>query len=198
MLRYVKLDPTTRTARSFCCGRVVFSEVNISVPDISLLFDNDYIEKTFKRYIRKKNEWTEILASNCGKCEGYGFYDWVTRLTGEDDEDPIYNRGVKKPLVVKNENPISVIYMVEMTYLTFYYVSDFKPDSMTYRCEQCLGTGLALHDHEMVPLTKDSLPQLKPEPKVLKSINKLNPVTIFIRRLLNGTVFHHKNNRQNV
>lgn len=192
MLRYVKIDPTQRIATSFCCSRVVFSEVQIKVPDISLLFDNEFIEKTFKRYKRGKNEWTEILASNCGKCEGYGFYDWVTRLTGDEDEEPIYNRGMNKPLIVKNENPISVIYMVETRHLTFYYVSDFKPDSMTYRCEQCLGTGLALHDeYEMVPLTKDTLP----EPKVLNPIKTTN-LNIF--RRIYETIIRNKDNRQAV
>ena len=189
MLRYVKIDPTRQVATSFCCSRVVFSDVNIKVPEISLLFDNDYIDQTFKRYKRGKHEWTEILVSNCGKCEGYGFYDWVTRLTTDDDENPVYNRGVKKPLIVKNENPISVIYMVETHHLTFYYVSDFKPDTMTYRCENCLGTGLALHDdYEMVPLTKDNLPQ----PKVVKPIN----TNLNIFRRLYGAIFNHKNSRQ--
>lgn len=191
MLRYVKIDPTQRIVTSFCCSRVVFSEVQIEVPDISLLFDNEYIEKTFKRYRRGKNEWSDILASNCGKCDGYGFYDWVTRLTTDDDEDPIWNRGIKEPLIVSNENPISIIYMVKTDHLTFYYVSDFKQDSMTYRCENCLGTGLALHDeYEMVPLTKDNIP--KPEPRVL------NPINLNIFRRIYEKIIPNKNNRQAV
>ncbi len=193
MLRYVKFNPTTQLVYSFCCGRVIFSDVAIELYDISLLFDNNYIEKTFKKYVRKKGEWTEILASNCGKCEGYGFYDWVTRLTDSGDKEPVWNRGGQtKPLIVKNENPISVIYRATHNNHTFYYISDFKADELTYRCEECLGTGIPLHEeYEMIPLTIDSLPK----PRVSEIIK---PKTYNIFRRIYGTIFHHRNSRQAV
>jgi len=202
MLRYVKLDPTTQIVNSFCCSRVVFSEVQIKVPDLSLLFDNEYIDRTFKRYRRNPNEYTDILASNCGRCEGYGFYDWVTRLTTTDDEEePIYNRGMAKDaMVVKNENPITKVYLSKGSFRDSYcYVSDFKPNPLTYQCEQCLGTGLAFHHplEELIPITLDTLPEKPKAIEVFKSSTLTSLKNIF-RRILHGTQIQDKNYSQEI
>jgi hypothetical protein len=172
------------------------------VPDLSLLFDNEYIERTFKRYRRKPNEYTDILASNCGRCEGYGFYDWVTRLTTTEDEgEPIYNRGIAKDaMVVKNENPITKLYRIVGKYEdVYYYVSDFKPNPLTYQCEQCLGTGLAFHHpvEDLIPITPDTIPEKPKAIEVVKSSMFTNLKNIF-RRIFHGTTIQNQNHRQEI
>jgi hypothetical protein len=127
------------------------------------LFDTAFITETFKKYRREgeREGHASILRANCGKCEGYGFYDWVTRLT-DTGEKPTWNHGMTKPLIVKNENPISVIFLQKRDCShTYYYVSRFHPSSITYRCERCHGTGLVFRgDGDLIPLTpEDDLPK---------------------------------------
>ena len=160
MLRYLHFDsnPTQRTVIGFCCSRVVFTDVQIRVPNKSLLFDNNYITNTFKKYRRGPNQQSRILGSSCGKCDGYGFYDWVTKLT-TGKEEASFNMGERlKPVIVKNENPISLIYQ-DIVSSYYYYVSDFdQSDDLIYRCEQCLGTGMELENIDrFVSLTPDDV-----------------------------------------
>jgi hypothetical protein len=167
-----------------------------------LLFDNEYIERTFKRYRRKPNEYTDILASNCGRCEGYGFYDWVTRLTTTEDEgEPIYNRGIAKDaMVVKNENPITKLYRIGGHYEdVYYYVSDFKPNPLTYQCEQCRGTGLAFN-HSLEMLTSVTPEDLPKKPKAIKVVQNSTFINLknIVRRILHGTKLQDRNYRQEI
>lgn len=165
MLRYVDFNPTTQTVEEFCCSRAVFSGVTIKVPDIKSLFDNTYIESTFKRYKRNGNEDMYILRQSCGKCGGFGYYDWVTRLTSDDNVENLVNLGhdLKVAQKVKNENPITTIYhhIIYQHKERYIYPSYFEPDPLTYQCEHCLGTGLAIKTEFLEPVSIDNLPQPK-------------------------------------
>ena len=130
MLRYVKVNPLQQNVTEFCCSRVVFHRVKIHVPYIDLLFDQDFIRDKFKRYIRPNNVEPYIIRELCGKCDGYGFYDWVSRLTNDGKQEPVWTRGVTKPLIVKNEDSISKLYVSKdrsdhkYIYLSEYDASD--------------------------------------------------------------------------
>lgn len=168
MLRYIHFDPTTQMIDSFCCSRAVFYDVRIEMPYISFLFDTEYITETFKKYERQPESMTHILRMCCGKCNGFGYYDWIVRLTN-GDEEAILNMGGSDPVKVQNENPISVIYQYHNYY---YYPSKFRPSPLTYRCEKCAGTGLDIEDLDnLEPITLDDIPP-EPPPKIIKQVRK--------------------------
>jgi len=201
MLRYIRVRSNSlqQNVDEFCCSRVIFSRVNIPLPDIKLLFDRDFIFKTFKQYKRNSESEPEphIIRAVCGKCDGYGFYDWVSRLTTDENcKKPLWTRGDSTPLILKNENPISRLYLhSNETYDIYYYVSEYNPNNMTYRCEQCLGTGMYLEGINLKALTVDDIP----EPKPISSKQKHSFITALIRhirRLYNGKKFQNKENRQ--
>lgn len=169
MLRYVKFDLLQRSIKEFCCSRVIFSNVDIHVPDDSLLFDNDFIEREIKRYKRNGEEYTDILHGICGKCDGFGFFDWVTHIRSEDgvDEDTIDRSDLSKPIQVKNENPIETVFAhVSTDRLYVYYRSQMEDDPLIYRCNQCRGVGM---DHDYGRFSKECKPEdlinVKPLPK---------------------------------
>jgi hypothetical protein len=160
MLRYVRLDPLQQTVSEFCCSRILFSRVNIKIPDIKLLFDRDYIFNTFMKYKRGEEEHSNIIRAVCGKCDGYGFYDWVSRLTCDKHEPPLWTRGDNKPLTPKNEDPISKLYLYSsVTCDTYYYISSYDPSDLLYRCEQCFGTGMTIEGMSLKPITIEDLPK---------------------------------------
>ena len=170
MLRYVKFDLLQRNIIEFCCSRVIFHDVKIHVPDDSLLFNNDFIESELKRYKRTGSGETSILHGICGKCDGYGFFDWVTHIRIEDGAEELdYAKSdLTKPLVVKNENPIETIfaYVTGSDRLYIYYISLCIAEApMSYRCNQCQGTGLS---HSYTQQAKKCKPEdlinIKPPP----------------------------------
>jgi hypothetical protein len=170
MLRYVKFDLLQRSIIEFCCSRVIFSNVNIHIPDDSLLFDNDFIERELKRYKRNGEEYADIIHGICGKCDGFGFFDWVTHIRTEEgvDEETIFRSDLSKPVKVKNENPIETVfaYVDGSDRLYVYYISHIEDDPLIYRCDQCNGTGLD-HDFSRYGLKKckpSDLIDIKPSP----------------------------------
>jgi len=203
MLRYVRVRSNSlqQIVDEFCCSRVIFSRVNIHLPDIKLLFDRDFIFKTFKQYKRDLKSEPEpfIIRALCGKCDGYGFYDWVSRLTTDENcEDPLWTRGDSTPLILKNENLISKLYLHSYnTHDTYYYVSEYSPNNMTYRCEQCLGTGIHLENISLKAITANDIPEQKPIPPEPKH-SFITALIRHIRRLYNDKKFQNKENRQEV
>ena len=169
MLRYVKFDLLQREIIEFCCSRVIFHNVKIYVPDDSLLFNNDFIESELKRYKRTGDIETSILHGICGKCDGYGFFDWVTHIRTVDGirEDDYSHSDLTKPLVVKNENPIETIFahVNGSDRLYIYYISHIEVDPLIYRCDQCHGTGLSHDFSEYAKKCKpEDLINIKPSP----------------------------------
>lgn len=170
MLRFVKYNVSLKTVEAFCCSRVVFNRVSIKILSLHEFFDNQFIEKTFLRYKGKSKK--SILRECCGKCDGYGFYDWIVKLTDVGNE-PLHNFGeaINRPIIVKNENPISAILydMKPYSRTSFYYVTNFKPSAVTYRCERCHGTGLNLEGRnikaftieDLEPMTIEDIPEKK-------------------------------------
>lgn len=185
MLKYVKLNPLQQNVHEFCCSRVVFHRVKIHVPYINLLFDQNFIRDTFKKYNRAGGTEPYIIQELCGKCDGYGFYDWVSRLTINDEQEPTWTRGNIKPLIVKNENPISKLYVEkEHSDHMYIYLSEYDPSDLKYRCEQCLGSGLVLGDlSSFKPITVDELPEInikKLEKQIKKPNKKQSTITKFL------------------
>jgi hypothetical protein len=182
------VNPAAQNVTEFCCSRVVFHRVKIHVPYINLLFDQDFIRDTFKRYIRPNNVEPYIIRELCGKCDGYGFYDWVSRLTNDGVQEPIWTRGLTKPIIVKNENPIYKLYFREnRADHKYIYLSEYDPSDLRYRCEQCLGSGLVLNDlPSFKPITVDDLPEVKIEKlekQIKKPTKKLSPITKFLNHI---------------
>jgi hypothetical protein len=145
MLRFVKFDPLRQRIYEFCCSRVVFCKVNVAVPNIKLLFDNDFILSNLKKYRRVGGEELITVRGVCGKCDGYGYLDWITRLRTEEgvDEEMLWRS--LSPIPVKNENPIISVFAEEYNAgrILIYYPSAYDESEMQYRCDQCRGTGMA-------------------------------------------------------
>jgi len=181
MLRYVKV--LQQNVIEFCCSRAIFSNVNIPI-EIHDLFDNEYIYNTFNKF--KRNSETDIthIKAVCNKCDGYGFYDWVYRISQENEEDFKYKSLSEGPLIVKNENPISVIYELKVyNYRKYFYPSKYDPTNLTYRCEKCFGTGLALLNNTIInPLTIENLPEKLFEPEPIKKQSLLKKLLNYIKR----------------
>lgn len=171
MLRYIKLNPDYLQVEEFCCSRVIFERTRIQLPHIGFLFDNEFIDQTFKRYKRPANsDEPRILPRVCGKCDGYGYYDWVTRLTEQSEDDIlVYGEMLNTPQILRNENPISVIFVRKKEHFWYlFYVSEFIPSPITYRCEKCQGTGLHLDLDYLTAITPDDcedIPIHEPKPK---------------------------------
>lgn len=172
MLRFVKINLLHWNITKFCCSRVVFSNINIKVPDIKLIFDNDFIEKNLKRYQRVGGEDLFPISGVCGKCNGYGFLDWVTRLRTHEDIDEDVLWGPEKPIQVKNENPIQNILFYKSLHdnsLIIYYVSKFDKSELEYRCEQCNGNGLSDTDALTSTTVEKFLNEFNFQPRVIKT-----------------------------
>ena len=175
MLRYVKLDLLQRNVVEFCCSRAVFSRVNVKVPDIKLLFDHNFILNNLKKYKRVGGEDIWVLPGVCGKCDGHGYFDWVTRLTTDEnvDEDELWQS--KKPIIVQNQNPIQNVFVEwwnDSNRLKIFYITHYDEDPLTYRCEQCNGIGLALEE-KLKPFTVDEfLNNFKYKPTIKTEIKK--------------------------
>jgi len=184
MLRYIWYNRQKQMVVRFCCSRVIHRQTDIKITDLTQLFNNQFIEGTFKRYIPSKGKpKSKILPRVCGKCEGYGFYDWVTKLT-DGDTSPIYNmgEGVNRPLIVKNTNPIEYVFVIDVPIeeytIQVMYPTAFIPSPVSYRCEQCCGTGLDIFDIDALKVvTLDTIDLIRPiktfdiEETVLKKDN---------------------------
>ena len=171
MIRYIVYSKLQQKISSFCCSRVIFSGLQIKVKHPTLFFDSDFLSE-LKRYNRStdENAKTSIIRGVCGKCDGYGIFDWVTRITTDDGatEKAISHVDTTRPVVVKNENPIKTVYINDQTdRIKFYYISDFMTDDLTYRCDQCLGIGLDVDISKIVELHTDQISDIisKPKPK---------------------------------
>ena len=188
MLRYVKFDLLQREIIEFCCSRVIFHNVKVHVPDDSLLFNTDFIESKIKRYRRTGSVETTIVHGLCGKCDGYGFFDWVTHIRTQDgvSEFDYADSDLRKPLIVKNEDPIETVfaYMSGTDRLYIYYISRIEVDPLIYRCDQCQGTGLA---HNCIDRTKKCKPEdlinIKPSPIKIPEQPNLTWYRKFVRTL---------------
>jgi hypothetical protein len=149
--------------------------VNIPVPSIRDLFDNDFIYNTFNKFKRPPNTEVHPLKRVCSKCEGFGFYDWIVRLT-TNGEDQCIRSDMEHPVIVKNENPISVIYTRTMNNTQiFHYPTNFTPTELTYRCEQCFGCGLPISSKDnLLPITINDVEKVlsKEPPKQKQSFLK--------------------------
>ncbi len=161
MLRYVKYDLLQQEIIEFCCGRAIFPNVKIEVPDLGLLVEQSFILNSIKKYRRSPDSVPLLIKAVCGKCDGYGFYDWVIRIRSEEgvDEDDLYGVG-KEPVVVRNENPITTLFIdtkSETRMIYIHYISRCMAEApMSYRCEQCGGVGLpGLVLHEMTKFTRE-------------------------------------------
>jgi hypothetical protein len=154
------------------------------------LFDNEFIYNTFNKFKRPSNLEIIPLKAVCSKCEGYGWYDWVARLTA-DEEKEFTRSDLTHPIIVKNENPISVIYVSTWSDVkTIYYPSNFTPSQLTYRCEKCFGSGIPISsDHNIHPITIDDLEKVPfKEPPPLKSIQQsfLKGLQTYIKGVYNN------------
>lgn len=188
MLRYVRLNLLQQTIVEFCCSRVVFSNLSIPLLNINLLFDQDFILNKIKKYKRSGEEATTIVKAVCGKCEGYGFLDWVTKIRTEDgvDEDDWYKPDTKIPVIVKNENPIETIFVDarDNQIIYIYYISYIdKDDPLIYRCDQCQGTGLVHDTSRFSKCTPEYLNIIQPSPLKRKTKQTLTLLQKFIRYL---------------
>lgn len=186
MIRLVRFDLLQRKILNFRCNRVVFSDVNINVPSISCLTDYNFLDEKLKKYTRVGGEEVHLSTHVCSKCEGYGFYDWVTSLRGPDDEDDEYWSDTKELILVKNENPITHLFTDEsnpfVDKVHIYYPSSFEPDELTHRCENCYGTGIRTRN-----LTKytseEFIETVKYPERIIEKIIPKNTATTFLGQL---------------
>jgi hypothetical protein len=109
-------------------------------------------------------------------------------LTNDGKQEPVWTRGVTKPLIVKNEDSISKLYVSkDRSDHKYIYLSEYDASDLRYRCEQCLGSGLVLNDLQYFkPITVDDLPEInikKLEKQIKKPTKKLSPITKFLNHI---------------
>lgn len=174
MLRFVKYDLLQQVITEYCCGRAIFPNVKIEIPDLRLLIDQSFILNNIKKRKRDIEYHTEPypIPNVCGKCDGYGFYDWVVHIRTVDgvDEDDLYGVG-KEPIIVKNENPITTLFIdtrSDSKSIYIHYISlCIAVAPMSYRCDQCHGVGLVHDINRMSKLSaKDFLDWCDKDPEL--------------------------------
>lgn len=212
MLRYVRYDLLQQDITEFCCGRVTFPNVKIEVPDLRLLVDQSFILNNIKKYRRGPECEPLPVRAVCGKCDGYGFYDWVVRIRSEEgvDEDDLYGVG-KEPVVVRNETPITTLFIDTQSNtrrIYIHYISQCLAEApMSYRCEQCGGTGMThFISNQMTKFTREGFLDFchkKPEITIKRKPTFKERILNYLKPLYkiggsNDRTFQNRNNRQEI
>jgi hypothetical protein len=177
----------------FCCGRVIFPEVAIEVPDIELLIDQFFILNYIKKYRRNGGYEPHAVRYVCGKCEGRGVYDWVVMIRSGNGVIEKNLRGLgKDPIITMNEDPIKTLFIdIPHRHIYIHYISHLENEPLIYRCDQCQGTGLLTDVKGMIKIKAEDFPnfcynKLKIiKPKNIKPKNKTSIIGKFLKRLKN-------------